>query len=147
MCFPDSQADMYLDIITTCAKEDAEEGVEEEDTAALKKGQRRRMVPSEFIVQSRISPLIDTHKGGLPLHQIYPNQPHSSHLAFGYAEMKSVEPSSNTHSLLNSQHVISEWHVLLLYSVSSTTTRAIRRDFCCVITHPRYNLLIINRSY
>lgn len=64
MCFPDSQADMYLDIITTCAKEDVEEGVEEEDTAALKKGQRRRMVPSEFIVQSRISPLIDTHTQG-----------------------------------------------------------------------------------
>lgn len=59
MCFPDSQADMYLDIITTCAKEDEEEGVEED--TALKKGQRRRMVPSEFIVQSRISPLIDTH--------------------------------------------------------------------------------------
>lgn len=147
MCFPDSQADMYLDIITTCAKEDEEEGVEED--TALKKGQRRRMVPSEFIVQSRISPLIDSHtQGRSPLHQIYPNQPHSSHLAFGYAEMKSVEPSSNTDSLLNSQHVISEWHVLLLYSVSyATTTQGIRRDFCCVITHPRYNLLIINRSY
>lgn len=120
-------------------------------TSGAKKGRRLRVVPNEFIVQSRISPLQLRQRSSHFLHIFYhPPSRLFPFIAFGIWLQRSststgrrneISLSHRTHPLLNLQHVIAEeWDVMAVFlsmlPCLSCLIGNIRLDFCCVITHP-----------
>lgn len=95
-------------------------------TSGAKKGRRLRVVPNEFIVQSRISPLQLRQRSSHFLHIFYhPPSRLFPFIAFGIWLQRSststgrrneISLSHRTHPLLNLQHVIAEeWDVMAVF--------------------------------